>query len=209
MEPKLISDVLMKNHIFKKLDPNPVHALVVTGLSNYENEKWAKHRKIVNPAFYLEKLKLSFPLPYSPLQLSLSLTHTHTKDMLPTMYLSCSEMVSEWQMLVSKQGSCELDVWPYLQSYEQGRRIFQLQRQQAELAHHLLQSFYIPGWRFLPSKRIKRMKAIFREVQNCVRSIINKREEAREFGESSDDLLGMMLKYNLEEIKEHGNNKDA
>ncbi|KAK2991409.1 hypothetical protein RJ640_010873 [Escallonia rubra] len=202
MEPKLISEVLMKNHIFKKLDPNPVHALVVTGLSNYENEKWAKHRKIVNPAFYLEKLK----------------------DMLPTMYLSCSEMVSEWEMLVLKQGSCELDVWPYLQrlsrdvisrtafgsSYEEGRRIFQLQRQQAELAHHVLQSFYIPGWRFLPSKRIKRMKEIFREVHNCVRSIINNREEVREFEESSDDdLLGMMLKYNQDEIKEHGNNKDA
>ncbi|KAK3013099.1 hypothetical protein RJ639_008641 [Escallonia herrerae] len=46
MEPKLITEVHTNNHIFKKLDPNPVHALVVTGLSNYENDKWAKHRKI-------------------------------------------------------------------------------------------------------------------------------------------------------------------
>ncbi|KAM7503143.1 hypothetical protein LguiB_002047 [Lonicera macranthoides] len=28
------------------------------GLSTQEEEKWAKHRKIINPAFHVEKLKI-------------------------------------------------------------------------------------------------------------------------------------------------------
>ena len=81
--------------------------------------------------------------------------------MLPAFYLSCSEMISNWESLVSTEGMCELDVFPYLQTltgdvisrtafgsnYEEGRRIFQLQTEQAELAIKALRSIYIPGWR--------------------------------------------------------------
>ena len=70
-------------------------------------------------------------------------------------------MVSKWEMMMSKEGSCELDVWPSLQtltadvisrtafgsSYEEGRKIFQLQKEQAELLVQVGHSVYIPGWR--------------------------------------------------------------
>ena len=67
--------------------------------------------------------------------------------MLSAFHLSCSDMVNKWKKL-SVEGSCELDVWPYLEnltgdvisrtafgsSYEEGIRIFQLQKE------HILQS---------------------------------------------------------------------
>ena len=81
--------------------------------------------------------------------------------MLPAFYQSCSEMIEEWESLVSKDSSCELDVWPYLQnvtadvisrtsfgsSYKEGREIFQLLKVQSELTTKTMQSVYVPGWR--------------------------------------------------------------
>ena len=61
-DPELIKDVLNKIYDFPKPDANLLLKLVVTGLVNYEGEKWSKHRRIINPAFNLEKLKVTFPL---------------------------------------------------------------------------------------------------------------------------------------------------
>ena len=70
-------------------------------------------------------------------------------------------MVNKWKKL-SVEGSCELDVWPYLEnltgdviartafgsSYEEGRKIFQLQKEQTYLTIKVATSVYIPGWRY-------------------------------------------------------------
>ncbi|PQQ18731.1 cytochrome P450 CYP72A219-like [Prunus yedoensis var. nudiflora] len=173
---------------FQKPVINPLVKLLATGLPNYEGEKWAKHRKIINPGFHLEKLK----------------------RMLPAFHQSCSEMIEEWETLVSKEGSCELDVWPYLESlaadvisrasfgssYQEGRKIFQLLKEQAKLTIRALQSVYIPGWRFLPTRSNKRMKEIDREIKGSLRDIISTREEAIRMGEATkDDLLECKLFY--------------
>ncbi|KAK3018235.1 hypothetical protein RJ639_004819 [Escallonia herrerae] len=87
-----------------------------------------------------------------------------TQGMLPAFNMSCSEMIAKWEGMVFQKASCELDVWPYLQtlsseaisrtafgsSYEEGRLIFELQTAQAELAAQAAQSLYIPGsrWKF-------------------------------------------------------------
>eukprot|EP00261_Vitis_vinifera_P016078 XP_010644766.1 PREDICTED: cytochrome P450 CYP72A219 [Vitis vinifera] len=199
MEPELIRDVLLKSNVFQKPPPHPLGKLLVSGLVTLEGERWAKRRKIINPAFHLEKLK----------------------NMLPAFHLSCSDMVTKWKML-SVGGSCELDVWPYLEnltgdvisrtafgsSYEEGRRIFQLQKEQTHLAIQVTMSVYIPGWRFLPTKTNRRMKQISKEVYALLRGIINKREKAMKAGETANsDLLGILMESNFREIQEHQNNK--
>jgi len=63
--------------------------------------------------------------------------------------------------MLSSDGSSEMDVWPFLQnlardaisrtafgsSFEEGRRIFQLLKEQTDLTVQLMLKVYIPGWR--------------------------------------------------------------
>ncbi|GMP67509.1 hypothetical protein CsSME_00027463 [Camellia sinensis var. sinensis] len=198
VDPELVKEVLSKNFNYQKAKSNK---LIANGLTSLDGEQWAKHRKIINPAFHMEKLK----------------------HMVPAFYLCCSEMISKWENnIASTEGSCEVDVWPYLQtltsdvisraafgsSYEDGRKIFKLQKELLVLILQTLSTVYIPGARFLPTKRNRRMKEIDKEIHAILRVMIDKRMKAMKEGETSkDDLLGILLESNLKEIEQHGYNR--
>ncbi|PWA80894.1 11-oxo-beta-amyrin 30-oxidase [Artemisia annua] len=198
MDPELIKEVLTKINDFQKPRSNPLGRLLATGVVTYEGDKWIKHRKIINPAFHVEKLKM----------------------MIPAFHLSCIEMVGKWEKMVSSKESCELDVWPHLQaltsdvisrtafgsSYQEGIRIFELIREQGVYAMEAFQSLYIPGSRFLPTKRNMKMKAIDKQIRHSIGSIIDNRLKAMKAGEGNyDDLLGIMLESNIKEVEQHQN----
>lgn len=52
-----IREILSKSFVFQK-PSNPVGEVLGTGLASYEAEKWAKHRRLINPAFQMEKIKV-------------------------------------------------------------------------------------------------------------------------------------------------------
>lgn len=58
-DPQVIRDILARKsgHVTKMI-PNTLLKLLVTGIVNYDGEKWAKHRRIISPAFHMEKLKV-------------------------------------------------------------------------------------------------------------------------------------------------------
>ncbi|KAJ0961259.1 hypothetical protein J5N97_000759 [Dioscorea zingiberensis] len=204
MDPELIREVLSnKFGHFVKPNFSPLVKLLAQGLASHEGEKWAKHRRIINPAFHFEKLKC----------------------MLPAFSTCCDELVKRWQNKMNVEGSIELNMWPELQNltgdvisrtafgscYEEGRRIFQLQTEQAELIIPTAQTVYVPGFRFLPTPKNNRRKAIDREIKTILRSMIEKREKAiRMGGETSckDDLLGLLLESNMKETEQQGRSKN-
>ncbi|XP_010927457.1 cytochrome P450 CYP72A616 isoform X2 [Elaeis guineensis] len=203
MDPGLTREILSnKFGHFEKPNLNPLGRLLVTGLAIYEGEKWAKHRRIINPAFHLEKLKC----------------------MMPAFSACCDELINKWDGLVASNGSCELDVWPEFQSFtadvisrtafgsnfREGQRIFHLQQEQAGLAIRALQNIYIPGFRFLPTKKNKRMKEIDIEIRTLLMRMIERREMAiRKEGTSNDDLLSLLMESNFRHSKENGGSKNS
>ncbi|KAI3457099.1 hypothetical protein Pfo_013762 [Paulownia fortunei] len=195
-DPDNIREILSKSYVFQK-PYSPLGKMLARGLASYDTDKWAKHRRLINPAFQLEKVK----------------------HMLPSFYLSCCDMLSKWEKIAPSEGSFELDVWPYLQtltsdaisrtafgsSYEEGRKIFELQKEQATLLMKAFRSVFIPGWSLLPTKTNRRMKHILKEVESLVLDIIDKRMKAMEAGDAScNDLLDILLESNFKEIQQHG-----
>lgn len=59
-DPELIKDVFNKSNDFQKPNSNPLGRLLAGGLVSHEGEKWSNYRRIINPAFNLEKLKVTF-----------------------------------------------------------------------------------------------------------------------------------------------------
>ncbi|XVE52981.1 hypothetical protein DITRI_Ditri02bG0168200 [Diplodiscus trichospermus] len=196
-DPEELKEIFTKFNDFQKIRTNPLFKFLVRGLVDLEGDNWAKHRKIINPAFHQDKLK----------------------NMLPAFYQSCAEMIGKWEKLVIAEGSNELDVWPDLvnltrdvisraafgSSFQEGRRIFQLLDDQANLVGQAMQSVYLPGWRFLPTKTNRKMKVNDRHIKHSLREMIKKREKATKAGDvSNDDLLGILVESNIREIQAHG-----
>ncbi|KAF7849515.1 hypothetical protein BT93_L0703 [Corymbia citriodora subsp. variegata] len=190
--PEQVKEIFSKINDYLRPNSNPLVKLLADGLVNHEGEKWARHRKIINPAFHMEKLKL----------------------MLPAFYSSCTEMVGRWENLVSVEKSCEINAWVDLQnltrdvisrtafgsSFEEGKRIFELQVEQAQLTIMALQSVYVPGWRFVPTKMNRMMKNIDKKVKALLMDIIRRRDKAIRAGKAAgDDLLGLLLESNMKE----------
>lgn len=81
--------------------------------------------------------------------------------MVPAFAACCSEMIRRWHDSVGSSDVEEIDVWPEFQnltgdvisraafgsSFSEGRRIFQLQSEQAQNAVKLVGFMYIPGYR--------------------------------------------------------------
>ncbi|NP_001141098.2 Cytochrome P450 72A14 [Zea mays] len=204
-KPELVREVLSnKFGHYEKLKLRKLQRMLHNGLGSHEGDKWAKHRRIINPAFHLEKLK----------------------RMLPAFAACCTDLVERWEGLVADgQQPCEVDVWPEMQnltgdvisraafgsSYLEGRRIFQLQGEQVQLVVQAMHKLHIPGYLYLPTKTNRRMKRIASEIQELLKGIIAKRENALRTGggAASDDLLGLLLESNMEHCRGDGGKSKA
>nr|BAJ85223.1 predicted protein [Hordeum vulgare subsp. vulgare] len=200
-KPELVREVLSnKFGHFEKLKFGRLQRMLHNGVGSHEGEKWAKHRRIINPTFHMEKLK----------------------RMLPAFATCCTELVERWEGLALAAGDapCEVDVWPDMQnltgdvisraafgsSYLEGRRIFQLQGEQLELVTLAMSKLHIPGYMLLPTKANRRMKQIAGEIERVLKGIIAKRESAMRAGEAtSDDLLGLLLESNMAHCRDDSN----
>ncbi|XP_059433014.1 cytochrome P450 CYP72A616-like [Corylus avellana] len=189
-DPKTMKEILSnKLGHFQKPPLNPLILILTKGTATLEGEQWDKRRRIINPAFNLEKLK----------------------GMIPAFTTSCSKMVERWQKMANPQGPCEVDIWPELQkltadvisraafgsNYEEGKHMFELQKELITLVLESMQTTYIPGFRFMPTKKNLRRRALDKEIKSMLRNLIQRKVNSMRIGESRvDDLLGLLLQYN-------------
>ncbi|KAL1308270.1 cytochrome P450 716A67 [Arachis hypogaea] len=139
--------------------------------------------------------------------------------LVPIFVECCDDMVSKWEnVLASSDGPCEMDVWPSItnvssdvlaragfgSSFEEGKRVFQLQREMLQLTMTLFKFAFLPGYRFLPTRTNRRMKAIDKEIRGSLMNIINRRLKLIKAGEATNnDLLGILLESNYKESEKN------
>ncbi|KAH9307848.1 hypothetical protein KI387_035759 [Taxus chinensis] len=194
----------------RKWDP-AFKELIGEGLVVLNGDKWAHHRRIINPSFHTDKLK----------------------EMVCCMVESTANMLETWEKAV-KNGDKEVDVsqefkaltsdiiarTAFGSSYVQGKHIFDLLAQQTSLAAQDVVKLLIPCYRnmrritskvklrFLPFKRNIIRWRLHREIKNSLKQLImsRKKDLADNHRCYGNDLLGSMMNT-LQELKSTEDNR--
>ncbi|XP_059068901.1 LOW QUALITY PROTEIN: cytochrome P450 734A1 [Cryptomeria japonica] len=193
--PELIKEILStKFGNYPKPPDNPLsRQLVGQGLVGLKGEKWAQHRRIINPAFHMDLLK----------------------GMIPTIVKSSGNMLDKWSKLVHS-GASEIEVLEEFRdltadviastafgsSFSEGKHIFDMQVKQMILTSELFRTVYIPGFRFLPTSKNRQRWNLEKEIRRSLRQVIDAREKTagiEKTGSSGADLLGFMMSQNREQ----------
>ncbi|CAA7393641.1 unnamed protein product [Spirodela intermedia] len=193
-DPAIVREVVMDaDGGLEKVDFDPLsRPLFADGLIGLKGKKWALHRRIINPTFNMERVK----------------------NWVPEIAACASKMLDDWESRGASGGDFEVEVGEELQrytadvishvafgsSYEEGRRIFELQEEQALLVSLALRSVYIPGFSFLPTRRNRRRQEIDKEIRDSLRRLIRSKDGAGDL--ISKNLLGLMTSSNKEGAEE-------
>ncbi|CAN6179347.1 unnamed protein product [Urochloa humidicola] len=190
MVKRVLSD---KSGLYPKPDPGPtILSLLGMGLVFTEGEIWARHRRVVHPAFAMDKLK----------------------SMAGTMAACAGEVVRDWEARALGAGAGEVTVevgrqfteltadvishTAFGSSYRRGKEVFMAQRELQGIAFAAINSVRVPGMGYVPTKANVRRWQLERKVRDTLMAIIGERlasaSEAR--GSYGSDLLGLMLEAN-------------
>ncbi|XP_058084248.1 cytochrome P450 709B1-like [Magnolia sinica] len=193
MEPELAKEVLSKkSDFYPKPKINPFLAAVMgKGLGVVEGDDWVRHRKIVGPAFHVEKLKV----------------------MTKTMASCALSMLDKWQeqAIQTKEKYKEIEISEELEqltadiisqtafgsSFKEGKEVFEVQKELLQRGAASSTNIIIPGSEYIPTRWNIQTWKLNRRAKNTLKRIIESKlnSEGERFSDSryGDDLLGLML----------------
>uniref|UniRef100_A0A0E0EAF3 Cytochrome P450 n=1 Tax=Oryza meridionalis TaxID=40149 RepID=A0A0E0EAF3_9ORYZ len=173
MVRQVLSD---RTGIYPKNLTNPhFMRLLGKGFVLTDGNEWKRHRKVVHPAFNMDKLKM----------------------MMMTMSDCSRSMMSEWELeLGAKGGLVEIELsrrfeeltadvishTAFGSSYKEGKQVFLAQMELQFLAFSTFLTVQIPGFRLLDKK-----------VRGMLMDIIKTRQANKDVAGYGNDLLGLML----------------
>uniref|UniRef100_A0A0D9WMT4 Cytochrome P450 n=2 Tax=Leersia perrieri TaxID=77586 RepID=A0A0D9WMT4_9ORYZ len=179
---------------YGKPDPGAVIvALTGKGLVFVNGDDWSRHRRVVNPAFAMDKLR------------------TMTKTM-----AECARLVIRtWEARAAANnpsGEIEIEVGhqfheltadvishtAFGSSYLQGKEVFVAQRELQAIAMATINSVRFPGRQYIPTKTNVRRWELEKKVRGTLMTMIRERQAAvaKEGNGYGNDLLGLMLEAN-------------
>uniref|UniRef100_A0A0D9VUG2 Cytochrome P450 n=1 Tax=Leersia perrieri TaxID=77586 RepID=A0A0D9VUG2_9ORYZ len=173
-------------HFLKNDTPQTVVALMGKGLVPVEGTDWVRHRRVINPAFNMDKLKM----------------------MVKTMMGCAQSLVKELEDVASKNKNRETEVefnkkfreltadiiahTAFGSSFQLGKEAFLAQHELTEITMATLFQVQLPGLNYLPTEGNRRKWKLEKNLRNTLMQIIQLRLSSKD-GERGNDLLGLML----------------
>ncbi|KAF0906916.1 hypothetical protein E2562_013300 [Oryza meyeriana var. granulata] len=185
----MVRDVLSDRvGMYPKNLTNPHFArLLGKGLVLIDGDEWKRHRKVVHPAFNVDKLKM----------------------MTGTMSYCARSMMSDWEseLGMSEGGAVDIELSRHFEeltadvishtafgsSYMEGKQVFLAQRKLQYLAYSTYLNVQIPGFNYLPTKNNLKTWSLDKKVRSMLMNIIKSRLASKDTAGYGNDLLGLML----------------
>ncbi|CAL1355892.1 unnamed protein product [Linum trigynum] len=183
--PEDVKEVMLNTSgSFGEVRFNPLSKLLFgQGLVGLQGETWALHRRIISQAFNMERVK----------------------EWVPEIVSCTTKMLEKLEGIRAEREEFEIDAHREMHdvsadviskttlgsSFEEGKRIFALQDQQTHLVAQALANVYIPGFRFLPTKKNRERARLEKETRDSIRALI-KRRNGR-VGGSSRNLIDLLM----------------
>jgi cytochrome P450 family 709 len=181
-----------KSGLYSKTDPGPtILSLMGMGLTFTNGEDWSRHRRVVHPAFAMDKLK----------------------SMTGAMVACAAELIRAWEARAAARGEKVTTVevgqqfkeltadvisqTAFGSSYRQGKEVFVAQWELQYIAFSVFNNVRVPGMQYVPTKANMRRWQLERTVRGTLMAIIDERLAAAKEGRGyGSDLLGLMLEAN-------------
>ncbi|KAJ6823874.1 putative uncharacterized acetyltransferase [Iris pallida] len=173
---------------YTKRNPSPyVLALLGRrGLGVTVGSEWARHRRVVSPAFTMDKLKV---MTKKMADCTLSMLDSwHGQIVQAEGQHSAVEVNSQFQELTADVISHSA----FGSSYKEGKEVFLAQKELQVLLLANILNREIPGYKYLPTERSRQRWKLERKVRNTLMSIIQSRLGS-EHSSYGNDLLGLMM----------------
>ncbi|KAF8679087.1 hypothetical protein HU200_045845 [Digitaria exilis] len=166
-QPELIREVLLSRaEHFDRYDAHPlIRQFEGLGLSNLHGDEWARRRKILTPGFHTENLKLLVPFVGDTVQ-----------RMLEDRVFSgagAGEVevdVAEWYQRLPQD---VMTLATFGRNYDEGSVVFQLQGEHGSYATEAHSKVFIPGYRFIPTRKNRRVWQLDREIKRLLGTFVN------------------------------------
>ncbi|WZZ74171.1 cytochrome P450 709B3-like [Brassica napus] len=156
------------------------------GLAFIEGDDWVRHRRILNPAFSMDRLKV---MTKGMVDCTLRMLEEWRIHKCGEEVMMRMEINKDYHRLISDI----IATTAFGSSYEEGIELFRSQSELEEYFVASLTSVFIPGKQYLPTPTNLQLWKLDKKVKNSIKKMIDARLKSN-FMNYGDDLLGIMLK---------------